>query len=144
MSAVLQERIDQIQHLTDLVKKQQAEVKAAADLLRADFETYITDQSVPLDTRWAFWTNAPVELKKEEPWVQHYHFNGKQIGWFDSPVYSDKYVEIKLEDVIEAFHELDEDDTYYDLDGEENKAEAIVALKESILATNVYSFTNDW
>ena len=144
MSTVLQERIEQIQHLAELVKKQQADVKAAADLLRVDFETYISDQSVPLDTRWAFWTNAPVELKNDKPWVQHFNFNGKKISWFDSPTYSDKYVLIRMGEVVEAFEDLDPDDGAFGLDDEENKAEAIVALKEDILKTNVYSFTNDW
>ncbi len=135
MSTVLQERIEQIQRLAELVKKQQAEVKAAADLLRVDFEAYITDRSVPLETRWTFWTNAPKELKKAEPWIQHFYSNGRKLNWFDDGVLGYCYSKLQtvyMQEVVEMA--IEDEDEEVDLDD----------FKEQVLAKNLYSFVLDW
>lgn len=139
---MLQEQIEQIRELTKLVEQQKVAVKAAADKLKPAFEEYIKDTSIALDERWDFWVAAPVELKNKEPWVEHLDFNGKEIGWFDSPVYAERRMDVYLEEVIEAFEGM-ERDSYFGIN-EDNKAAAIEELKETILAANLHSFNNDW
>lgn len=147
MSKALEESVAQVEYLSELVKQQEELVKAASDKLRGDFEAFITNKDTDLNVRWRFWCNAPIQLKKVEPWVQHFNFNDKEISWFDSPVYQDKYTVVKMTNVVDAFKDLiayGGEDRYYRIETQEDLDEALAALKEDILAANVHSFTNDW
>lgn len=134
----MSKQLEEIQHLIKMVQEMEAAVKAASDKLKPAFVEYITNKELPLDERWLFWVSAPKELKNEEPWISHIEFDGEEIFWFDGPHYYEKRMTILMTDVVSTYI----DNNKWEVD--KYSEEAIAALKEDILASNVYSFELDW
>lgn len=137
------------------------------------FEQYITDQSIPLNKRWEFWTLAPKAIKGNGGWCSDGRleaFNILDCKPRDAIGYDGKYVRLEryetcsmegmLDMITESFFDYDEDRDFdkipegfnwddFDFGAESWPefpvlSEFIVAFKEEVLRKNIQSFKYDW
>lgn len=102
--------------------------------LKSDFEVYIADRTIPLDTRYQFWEFSPDCLKNQKSCIQNLELDGTEIYWFDAPLYENRGADILMTNLFDRLSE--EPDIYPE--------DAVNALKEEILEKNLHSFTLDW
>lgn len=118
------------------------------------FKEVITDQTYPLNERWSFWCKAPMFLKEEEWFIQHFDIEEENeicwIEWFDAPYYKEKHQTINLASFI---HDIEWDIKYANEHPEykEGQKESpwsdrvlLDRFKEEILSKNIGSFVLDW
>lgn len=106
------------------------------ELLKPDFEEYITDKSVPLDVRYGYWEEAPACLKNEDCWIpdsDRFNIKGEQLPWFDSPFYYNRQQTVLMFDIVNALEV-----------GKDCELDELNELKEQVLAANLHSFVLDW
>lgn len=137
------------------------------------FDQYITDKSIPLETRWRFWQLAPESIKGTNGWCSEGHLDCWRILECeprDAVGYDGKYISVEryetltmagmLDSVKDCFFDWDggrdfdklpEDKDWDDFDFEADSwpefpvlSEFIVAFKEEVLAKNIHSFKYDW
>lgn len=142
---------DILGRISELKKKKSALNQEAAKI-KEDFETYITDQSIPLSERWDLFSRSPDELNNH----MEYIIKAKSEGLisllsyrFDAPeVYGrGKRIDTKaLFDAKKLFDNIFEDEQS-DYDTEYRDEESIKLNKEAmeeILSQNCGSFCLDW
>lgn len=137
------------------------------------FEQYITDKSLPLETRWNFWMLAPSSIKGNDGWCSDGRldaFNILECPPRDAIGYDGRYMNIEryetvtmdgmLECIKECYFDYDggrdfdknpEDMDWDNFDFEADSwpefprlSEFITAFKEEVLAKNIESFKYDW
>ncbi len=110
--------------------------------LKQRFVEYIKDVSIPLESRWEAFLEAPMDWKYQQSYVIHFQverkLKGREISWYDD-FYIEKKETVVMENIIERLEE--------DLDSfSENgwTLELIQEFKEEILQKNIGSFDWDW
>lgn len=136
---------DILERISELNKKKSALNQEAAKI-KEDFETYITDQSIPLSERWDLFSRSPDELNNH----MEYIIKAKSEGLisllsyrFDAP---EVYGRGKRIDTKELFDNVFEDEPLH-YEAEYRDEESIKLNKEAmeeILSQNCGSFCLDW
>lgn len=138
-----------------------AEMQSLASRLasmKQEFEAIIVDQSIPLDERWKFWCDAPVNLKNTSRWVEHFEcfklYGERLYGRSDYRFnwYSDwnieKYETVYMQNVLENLEEQRAcDERIADEEFEEYEwtdDNVINMFCEEVLQKNLHSFVFDW
>jgi hypothetical protein len=110
--------------------------------LKQRFVEYIKDVSIPLESRWEAFLEAPMDWKEQQSYVVNFQIERKlksrEISWYDD-FYIEKNETVVMENIIERIEE--------DLDSfSENgwNLELIQEFKEEILQKNIGSFDWDW
>jgi hypothetical protein len=134
-----------LERISELKKKKSALNQEAAKI-REDFETYITDQSIPLGERWDLFSQSPDELNNHLKYIIKAKSDGLSslLSYrFDAP---EVYGRGKRIDTKKLFDDIFEDEQL-NYDTEYHDEETIKLHKEAmeeILSQNCGSFCLDW
>lgn len=139
--------------MNEVIVQLVADIKALEETmlkLKPEFEAYITDLSVDLETRWQVWLDAPISLKNTDGWISAGRLNALPEDYvsYDGPHYAERYQDVNMSYVVDTFSEWFEEYEANSLefleDREITQEEAIDALCEEILAKNLHSYSYDW
>lgn len=117
-----------MEKLLKSIEVRYAELQTEIGSLREQFARVMRDKTIPLDTRWQAFVDAPIYLKNHERWI-----------WRSLVIDFHKHFELQRYEVVKSVNIVDwcEDYEWY-------TPELAVELKEEILLENLGSFTNDW
>ena len=136
---------DILKRLADL-KKQEANLKKEANKIQTDFEEYISDQSIPLGTRWFLFVSAPDKLSNHEKYFITANTVGLQHvkdNFFDAPEVYGRGKRINTKELFEDIFK-DESLSYDSDDYDEETIKLYKEAMEDILNQNCASFCFDW
>jgi len=125
-------------------------LKLSVDVLKQEFESVITDQSLPLEERWELFEKAPDYLKKTSGWVYHFECLKDKPEDHDSRAEEDIYenenrgAHLCAVDIVETIIGNHKD---YEV-GEEYRSlvtpEQIPLMQEEIMSQNMGYICYDW
>jgi hypothetical protein len=105
--------------------------------IREEFAQYIADKSINLDTRWQVFMEAPANLRGSSSWIVRFKGIPDDFVGYDGPVYAERHQTVNVGWILETIEEIEE----YDVDP--NSID-VIAFKEDVLSSNLYSFEYDW
>lgn len=144
---------DIIEKIKAFEQQEKAFLKAAANL-RTEFARYISDTTIDLMTRWAFFINASAKLKNHEKYVPSFKSDGMQYikdNFFDAPEVYGRGKTIQIKDVFENLI-YEDDDGVMTIDTENVNhgypedmwEEMMIGAMEEVLKMNLGSFNWNW
>lgn len=115
--------------------------------VRAEFVKYVTDQSIPLRTRWEYWTEAPTYMHEAQPRIMGYvlgaHAFDQYFSNYAGSMMLSKGEKISIIELLsepaESYLDNQEIDPWYGL----SVAQAPKVM-ESVMARNISTFYYDW
>jgi len=111
-----------------------AALATGVENVKKDFEAYISDKSVPLNTRWTLFVEAPAFMRNTSEYIEHFTtFN-------DHEVYEDWINRGQVVSLLMTVEIMEESENFDDNEG----VKKISAFKEEILAKNLGAVTFDW
>lgn len=136
---------DILKRLADL-KQQESNLKKEAKKITKEFESYISDKTIPLGKRWFLFVEAPDTLSNHERYFIKAQSKGLQHikdNWFDAP---EVYGRGKRINTKELFEDIFEDESLaYDSESyDPSEIELYKDAMEDILNQNCASFCFDW
>lgn len=138
--------------MTDILKRIQefkqkkAELEREASKIQTDFESYISDQSLPLAERWSVFSRAPEELQDHSDYFITPTTKGLKYvldNWFDAPEIYGRGKRIDTTNLFESVFD-DKDLNYNPKYVSEEKVALCKEAMEDILSQNCGSFCFDW
>lgn len=136
---------DILERLNDL-KTKKIELQNEANKIRTDFESYITNQDIPLSERWSLFVKSPDELNYHEDYLIDASSEGLQYildNWFDAPEIYGRGKKIETKNLFENIFK-DESLNYNENQHSEGDIKLYKEAMEDILEQNCGSFCFDW
>ena len=111
------------------------EIEATVSKVKALYDTYFADKTIPLEERWHTFVLAPEYLKNDlgSMATKLGDYFGNDVVMYDGLFHTDRHARYSTADVVESLE-----------DGTEYMDVPIEVIKEKILAENFGFFTYDW